>query len=59
MFPSSPDDACQAIGERYGRHVVPSLAFALQSPLPEVIQVTAGTLLSTRGEECRAGTVDQ
>jgi hypothetical protein len=50
VFPGSPDDACQAIGERYGRHVVLSLEFALHSPLPEVIQGTPGTLLSMRGE---------
>jgi len=59
VLPSGPDDACQAIGERYGCDVVPTLAFALQRPLSEVIQGTPTTLLSMRGQECRARTVDQ
>src|SRR5207245_2442720 len=52
-------DACQAVGERHGRDVVPALSFALQGPLSEVIRGTPGTLLSMRGQECRAGGVDQ
>ena len=42
MFPSGPEDACQAVGEGYGCHVVAALAFALQRPLSEVIQRMPG-----------------
>ena len=59
MFPSRPDDACQAVGERYGGDVVPALTFALQSPLSELIQGMSGALLSMRGQECRARAMDQ
>ena len=59
VFPGRPDDACQAVGERDGGHVVSALTFALQSPLSEVIQGMPSALLSMRSQECRAGTVDQ
>ena len=59
MLPRGPDDACQAVGEGYGRDIVPTLSFALQGPLSEVIQGTPGPLPSMRSQECRAGAVDQ